>query len=99
MSNYMNQKQSWEEDFDRYYAGTLFNHDGESQFAKVKDFIKQAIQTREREISEEVGKKKRARPTPIECVHHPESAAWDEVCKIHNDALDIAISIINNKSL
>lgn len=66
----MNQKQSWEEEFDEkaeasFASGGFLvtDYPGENGVnhwcidpLSIKDFIKQAIQTREREISEEVEK-------------------------------------------
>lgn len=63
--------------------------------AKVSKAIASAVEERESKLSESVEKMKKARPTGAECVNHPESAAWDEVCVIHNNALDQVLSIIN----
>lgn len=104
----MNQKQSWEEEFDKkaelsFARGgfLITDYPGENGVnhwcldpLSIKDFIKQAIQTREREISEEL-KKMRAESGDYceeECEHGECYLAGAE-----EKVIDKVLSIINKK--
>lgn len=106
----MNQKQSWEEEFDKkaelsFARGgfLITDYPGENGVnhwcldpLSIKDFIKQAIQTREREISEEVEKRRE----PCEKFCEPTMHIESMYCHLDkNSTLDEVLDIINNKSL